>query len=100
MNNVAKISGIIKTAPTICRNEGGDYAIFDMQTRDSTARTAIYCIIANGERLALLEAFSRVGCGSRVTLVGEPAGQKGKNFLRILIPGGIVAAKERKDETA
>ena len=92
MNN-ATIAGIVTTSPTLHRNKIGQYMIFDVMTR-----SAVCTIIANGDDSVLTEACSRVGCGSRIKLVGELAGPKGRNYLRIFLPDGLVSLKAKKQE--
>ena len=98
MANNATISGIVTTQPTLHRNAEGMYLTFDVMSRDSRARCAVHAIIAAGDETALTEASSRVGSGSRIKLVGELTGPKGRNYLRVLLPAGLVAVKERKLE--
>lgn len=96
MASKALIAGIVTTSPALRRNSEGAYLTFDVMSRDSRARCAVHAIIAAGDETALTEACSRVGSGSRIKLVGELTGPRGRNYLRVMLPAGIVALKERK----
>lgn len=100
MANNATISGIVTTSPKMHRTAIGSCLMFEIMSRDSMGRPSYCAIVANGEETVLTEVCSRVGSGSRIKLVGELSGPRGRNYLRVSLPDGLVALKTKKQETA